>query len=134
MQTPRNKWVAAFLQAAVPCVHPDLFVDWLARPALPARPYLLHGVSLGPGLTRALRRCGAGGVDSSEEAGAAGSSAVRDTDPTAGPEVSGGARGERGPAEEAGWMDRDAAHPTVGSKRLSPPPAVEYQRAWRRRA
>lgn len=51
-----NRWVRELTAAGVPCVHPDLFVDWLARPSVDPSQHLLHGVSLGPRLTAALAR------------------------------------------------------------------------------
>jgi topoisomerase (DNA) II binding protein 1 len=51
-----NRWVRELTAAGVPCVHPDLFVDWLARPSVDPTQHLLHGVSLGPRLTAALAR------------------------------------------------------------------------------
>jgi hypothetical protein len=55
-QGKTNRWVRALVAAGVPCVHPDLFVDWLARPSVDFKSHLLHGISLGPRLTAALAR------------------------------------------------------------------------------
>ena len=54
-----SKWVAAFVSAAVPCVDPNFFVDWLANPHSDLRAHLRPiSLSFGPQLHAAMKRSG----------------------------------------------------------------------------